>query len=162
MSESVLSVIPTDPHWQPAPDAGKRAAALVLELVSGSPDDPHADPHAVELDVDWHEAITAVDCGSNLAGIRCPHCDRSIDPEWYRDLLDAYDEQGDGLPTLDITTPCCTTATSLDRLDYDWPCGFARFEIAAWNPQRSLLTAEELTTVAQVLGHPVRQILARI
>ncbi|MGW2423753.1 hypothetical protein ACWC0C_31635 [Streptomyces sp. NPDC001709] len=35
------------------------------------------------------------------------------DPHWH--LLDAYDEQGDGLPTLDVTTPCRTTATSLDR-----------------------------------------------
>lgn len=162
MSESVLSVIPTDPHWQPAPDPGKRAAALVLELVSGFPDDPHADPDAVELDLDWHEAITAVDCGSNLVNIRCPHCDGSIDPEWYRDLLDAYEDQGHGLPILGITTPCCTTDTSLDRLDYDRPCGFARFEIAAWNPQRILLTPEELTAVARLLGHPVRQILARI
>ncbi|MFI1072547.1 hypothetical protein [Streptomyces puniciscabiei] len=160
MSDDILSVIPADPHWQPAPDAGKRAAALVLELVSGSPDD--ADPDDVELDVDWYEAITAVDCGSNLLSIRCPHCDRSIDPEWYRDLLDTYDERGAGLPTLHITTPCCSTATSLDRLDYDSPCGFARFEIAAWNPQRPPLTPEELTTVGRALGHPVRQILAHI
>ncbi|WP_225099717.1 hypothetical protein [Streptomyces sp. CoH27] len=162
MSESVLSVIPTDPHWQPATEPGQRAAALVLELVSGAPDDPHADPDAVELDVGWHEAITAVDCGSNLVGIGCPRCGGPIDPDWYRDLLEAYAEQGDGLPTLDITTPCCTTDTSLDRLDYDWPCGFARFEIAAWNPQRFLLTPEELIAVGRILGHPVRQILARI
>jgi hypothetical protein len=25
----------------------------------------------------------------------------------------------DGLPALDVTPPCCTTATSLDQLDYD-------------------------------------------
>ena len=159
MSESVLSVIPTDPHWQPAPDAGKRAAALVLELVSTSNDGTDADPDDVELDVDWHDAIAAVDCGQNLMRVGCPHCGASVDPEWYADLLE---EHKGVLPTLDITTPCCTTDTSLDRLDFDWPCGFARFEIAAWNPRRHLLTPEELTSVGRMLGHPVRQILARI
>ncbi|AKN72588.1 hypothetical protein QR97_24990 [Streptomyces sp. PBH53] len=162
MSENVLSVIPTDPYWQPAPDAADRAAALVLELVSGSADDDHADPDAVELDIDWHESLTPVDCGQYLTSIRCPHCNGPIDPEWYRNLLDACDERGDGLPTLDVTTPCCTTPTSLDRLDYDGPCGFARFEIATWNPQCSSLTSGELAAVGRALGHPVRQILARI
>ncbi|MFB7506738.1 hypothetical protein [Streptomyces broussonetiae] len=159
MSENVLSVIPADPHWQPAPEPGQRAAALVLEMVSGAPGDPHADPDAVELDVDWYEAISAVDCGQNLTRIDCPHCGAPVDREWYADLLE---EHRGLLCTLDITTPCCTTDTSLDRLDYDWPCGFARFEIAAWNPQRLHLTAEELTAVGRALGHPVRQILARI
>ncbi|MFF3915300.1 hypothetical protein ACFYZB_17690 [Streptomyces sp. NPDC001852] len=73
MSESVLSVIPADPHWQPAPDAGKHAAALVLELVSASTDGTEADPDDVELDVDRHDAIAAVDCGQNLMRIGCPH-----------------------------------------------------------------------------------------
>ncbi|AOR32544.1 hypothetical protein BFF78_17065 [Streptomyces fodineus] len=56
-------MIPADPHRQAAPDAGERAAAMVLHLVSGSPGDGRADP------------------------------------DGYRDLPDAYDEQGDGLPT---------------------------------------------------------------
>ncbi|WEO95803.1 hypothetical protein A6P39_018165 [Streptomyces sp. FXJ1.172] len=38
----------------------------------------------------------------------------SVIPSGYRDLLDTYDDQGDGLPAPDITTLCCTTATSLD------------------------------------------------
>ncbi|MGW2644761.1 hypothetical protein ACWC2T_07540 [Streptomyces sp. NPDC001393] len=159
MSENVLSVISTDPHWQPPPDAGNHAAALVLELVSASTDGTEADPDDVELDVDRHDAIAADDGGQNLMRIGCPHCGASVDREWCADLLEKHKAL---LPTLDITTPCCTTETSLDRLDYDWPCGFARFEIAAWNPRRHLLTPEELTTAGRVPGHPVRQILARI
>jgi hypothetical protein len=164
VSENALSVMPAGPRWQPAPDAGDRAAALVLELVSGPPDadhTSHAGPDAVELDVDRYEALTPVDCGQNLASIRCPHRDGPIDPRWYRAPLDEYDEQGDGLPTLDVTTRCCATGTSLDRSDYDWPCGFARFEIAAWNPRRSFPTTEEPAD-ARVLGHPVRRTPARI
>lgn len=159
MSEGILSVIPTDPHWQPEPETGERAAALVRQLVSGVPGAEDADPDDVELDVDWYELPRAVDCGQNLMRVGCPHCGGSIDVEWYTDLLDEHE---DGFAGLDVTTPCCTTATSLDRLDYDWPCGFARFEIAAGNAQRPSLTAEELTAVGTVLGHPVRQILAWI
>ncbi|XUL90522.1 hypothetical protein ACQ86D_31050 [Streptomyces galilaeus] len=62
-----------------------------------------------------------------------------------------------------MTAPCCSAATSLDALDYDWPCGFARFEIAVWNPGRLIRFGDdELSAVAEALGHPVRQIRAHI
>ncbi|AKJ11286.1 hypothetical protein ABB07_14995 [Streptomyces incarnatus] len=121
MSDDILSVIPADPHRQPAPDAGKRAAALVLEPVSGSPDDAEpGDVDDVDLDVDWYEAITAVDCGSNLVSIRCRVSSRSR----YHSGAMERSQWGD--------------------------------------PQRPPLTPEELTTVGRALGHPVRQIPARI
>ncbi|WP_030677653.1 hypothetical protein [Streptomyces cellulosae] len=51
---------------------------------------------------------------------------------------------------------------SLDALDYDWPCGFARFEIAIWNPERAWFSDEELTAIGHALGHPVQQVRAHI
>jgi hypothetical protein len=54
--------------------------------------------------------------------IDCPHRGAPIDREGCGDLLA---EHVGVLPTLGITNPCCATATSLDRLDYDWPYGFA-------------------------------------
>jgi len=50
----------------------------------------------------------------------------------------------------------------LTDLDYDWPCAFARFEIEIWNPGRDPFTDGELESIAQAIGHPVRQILAHI
>lgn len=155
MSDDVLSVIPTDPYWQPDQDAGTRAAAIVAELACGTPDDLD-----VEIDVTWHDGLTVVDCGENLERIGCPHCGASIDTEWWADLLEAHCE--DGFATLAIEVPCCGAGSSLDALDYDWPCGFARFEIAIWNPDRNWFTDEELTRLAEVLGHPVRQIRAHL
>ncbi|MEV5348023.1 hypothetical protein ACIG54_35730 [Streptomyces achromogenes] len=35
-----------------------------------------------------------------------------------------------------MEAPFCVATTSLDALDYDWPCDFARFESAIWNPGR--------------------------
>src|SRR5215467_1751779 len=50
----------------------------------------------------------------------------------------------------------------LTDLDYDWPCAFARFEIEIWNRDRDLFNHDELESIAQAIGHPVRQIIARI
>jgi hypothetical protein len=162
MSDDVLSVIPTDPHWQPGRDAGERAAGLVTRLASDvlegleADSDPAPDP---QVDVDWYGTPTLVDCGGNLERIGCPHCGASIDTEWWADLIEGLP---DGFPTLAVTAPCCGAATTLDGLDYHWPCGFARFEIAVWNPERSGFSDEELTAVGEALGHPVRQIRAHI
>ncbi|MET8448464.1 hypothetical protein [Streptomyces sp. NPDC005209] len=150
MSDDILSVIPTDPHWQPGPAAGERAAALVAELAPGHPDGVEA-----EIEIDWYDALTFVDCGADLRRVGCPHCGAAIDRSWYDDLLDAHE---DGFPSLTVTVPCCDTRTSLDLLEYDGRCGFARFEIAVWNPERLWFSDEELSAVGQVLGHPVRQI----
>ncbi|MFI5689062.1 hypothetical protein [Streptomyces sp. NPDC051636] len=154
MSDDVLSVIPTDPHWQPERAAGERAAALVTEPAPGHPDGVDA-----ETDVDWYDTLTVVDCGQNLRRIGCPHCGSEIDRAWYEDLVEDHPE---GFSALTFPVPCCATATSLNTLDYDWPCGFARFEIAVRNPERDWFTDEELTAVADVLGHPVRQTRAHI
>ncbi|MEU8527741.1 MULTISPECIES: hypothetical protein [Streptomyces] len=155
MSDDVLSVIPTDPEWQPDRDAAHRAASLVEKLAPGVPDGVD-----VEIDVTWNDAVTAVDCGGNLGRIGCPLCRASIDTQWWGDLLEAHCD--DGFATLAIETPCCRERTTLDALNYDWPCGFARFEIAVWNPERTWFTDAELSAVAAALGHPVKQIRAHI
>ncbi|WP_329139004.1 hypothetical protein OG552_32250 [Streptomyces sp. NBC_01476] len=156
MSDNVLSVIPTDPWWQPGREAAGRARDLVVTFV-----DPDA-PSGVDVDTDvtWHDTVAVVDCGSNLERIGCPQCGAEIDTEWWRDLLDYRCE--DGFSSLAAQVPCCGAETSLDALEYDWPCGFARFEIAVWNPGRLWFTSDELTALADALGHPVRQVMAHI
>ncbi|BAJ25962.1 MULTISPECIES: hypothetical protein [Kitasatospora] len=153
MSDDVLSIIPSDPRWQPNREAVDRVVALVEDLVPGRADD-------MEVDVRWHDTVTVVDCGENLERIGCPLCQAAIDTEWWSDLLEAHCD--DGFTTLAVEVPCCGGSTTLDVLDYDWPCGFARFEIAIWNPERSWFREDELTALADRLGHPVRQIRAHI
>ncbi|KUJ33515.1 hypothetical protein ADL25_45025 [Streptomyces sp. NRRL F-5122] len=155
MSDDVLSVIPTDPRWQPEQAAAERAASIVEDLAPGRPGGVD-----VEIDTTWLGTLTVVGCGRNLQKIGCPHCGASIDTEWWAGLLEAHWE--DGFPTLDVVVPCCGAATSLDALEYDWPCGFARFEISIWNPEREWFSDEELITIGTALGHPVRQVRARI
>ena len=148
-----LSIIPTDPNWQPDRLSGNRALAIVTALAPGAPD-------GVEVDIDmtWHDTVAVDDCGANLERITCPHCGGSLYTDWWSDLLEEHAESE--FTTLVAEVACCGTATSLDALDYDWPCGFARFEIAVWNPECHRFSAEDLTALGGILGHPVRQIRA--
>ncbi|QIQ04105.1 hypothetical protein [Streptomyces liangshanensis] len=155
MSDDVLSIIPSDPWWQPDREAADHAVALVEELTPGV-----SDGVDVEIDVTWHDVVTAVDCGGNLERIGCPLCRATIGAEWWADLLEAHCD--DGFATLAVEVPCCGGSTTLDALEYDWPCGFARFEIALWNPDRLWFGDDELTALADRLGHPVKQVRARI
>lgn len=148
MSEDVLSVIPADPYWQPERGVGERVAALVA---GWEPDADH--------EVSWYDRVTAVDCGGNLERIGCPRCGGAIDTDWWGDLLE---EHADGFATLDAAVPCCGAEVRLDALDHQWPCGFARFEIEVWNPEREWFTETELAHLGAALGHPVRQIRAHV
>ena len=60
MSDTVLSVVPTDPRWQQARGRAERACALAAGLLSM--DRPGFD----EIRVTWHKQIALVDCGENL------------------------------------------------------------------------------------------------
>ncbi|WP_199819858.1 hypothetical protein [Streptomyces sp. NRRL S-118] len=84
MSDHVLSIIPSDPQWQPDRDTVERVVALVEEMAPGA-----ADGVNVEIEVTWHGVATAVDCGANLERIGCPWCQAAIDTEWWGDLLEA-------------------------------------------------------------------------
>jgi hypothetical protein len=155
MSDDVLSLIPTDPRWQPAREAGEQTAAIASGLASREESDLD-----VETDVTWHENVTVVDCGQNLERIACGRCHAEIGTSWWGDLLDERSETG--FDDLVVRLPCCGAEQSLNDLDYGWPCGFAKFEIAIWNPGLDWFTSEELTLLAETLGHPVRQIRAHI
>ncbi|MFC7550997.1 hypothetical protein [Plantactinospora sp. GCM10030261] len=79
--------------------------------------------------------------------------------EWFHDLIE---ENGESFDSLDVTVPCCRGIVGLDALRYDWPVGFAQFEVSAMSPTRAKyeLDERELGDVAGLLGHPVAQILA--
>lgn len=73
MSGNYLTVIPTDPYWQPARDAANRAAAVLSGLL---PDDDARRG----LEAKWHDRVEVVDCGTNLEKISCPRCGAELTP----------------------------------------------------------------------------------
>ncbi|WP_234334167.1 hypothetical protein [Streptomyces sp. NRRL B-1347] len=114
MSDDKLSVIPSNPHWQPGQDAADRAAAVLTEFATGSGD-------TGEVEVMWYDTATFVDCGANLDRIECPRCDAPLDIGWWADRMGTHGESG--FADLTVTVPCCGAHTSLNVLNYDWPCG---------------------------------------
>ena len=155
MSDNILSIIPADPYWQPAAEAAEAAMAVFRRLA------PQLDGFVTtEYRITWHERVAVVDCGASLERIECPVCQDAVDVEWWADLLEERAEAG--FANLTVMAPCCGAEVSLNELRYDWPCGFARFELEAWNPNRDWLTAAELAEVAAALGCDVHQILAHI
>ncbi|MBI4940957.1 MAG: hypothetical protein HY830_09435 [Actinobacteria bacterium] len=159
MSDDVLSVVPSDPCWQPDRATGQRVAELVTSLTL-------VDGDGGWCEVTWHDDVALVDCGGNLERIGCLGCGRQLDGEWWRDLIEERHTSGSGLADLAVVVPCCGAATTLDALEYDWPVAFARFEIAVWNPSRTFdpgdgrLDDDAAAAVERALGHPIRQVRA--
>ncbi|WP_426569286.1 hypothetical protein [Streptomyces canus] len=110
MSDDVLSVIPTDPHWQPDRAGADRTAARATKLAHPDGSGPRA-------------------AASRRSPSRCPAA---------------------------AARPRSTRCVSLGR------AASPRFGIALWNPQRLWFDDEQLAALAGALGHPVRQIRARI
>lgn len=159
VSDFVLIVVPVDVEWQPDPEAGQRAADLVVSMTLTAGDGGW---HEVQ----WHEEIALVDCGENLQRIGCPNCHSEIDVQWWGDLMEERFTTGQRFVERSLSAPCCSADTALDLLEYDWPMAFARFEIAIWNPTKvfatgdGLLTADQAQAVEEALGHPIRQVRA--
>lgn len=82
----------------------------------------------------FYDRVTLIDAGENTTRIVCSRCDGDIDLDWFWDLIGQH---GESFDMLDVTVPCCNAVASLDTLRYEWPVGFARFEMSAINPTRA-------------------------
>lgn len=152
MSDFALRLVPADKHWQPSLTAAASAAEYVTGLFSGDDGDVEGVSSA------FYDQVTVIDAGENTTRITCARCGEDI-LEWFFDLIE---EHGESIGDWEPAVPCCGATVPLDAHGYDWPMGFARFEVCAMNPTRSgyELDARELARVADILGHPVVQILA--
>jgi hypothetical protein len=153
VSDGYIRLIPADKNWQPAPEAAASAVVYVAGLFSGPDDDVEVVSH------EFYDQVTLIDAGENTTQITCSRCGEDISQEWFLGLVE---EHGESVGDRDVTVPCCGEAVPLDALRYDWPVGFARFEVSVMNPTRAEyeLDPGELAHVADLLGHSVTQILA--
>ncbi|MFF4811215.1 hypothetical protein ACFY03_23695 [Micromonospora chersina] len=153
MSDHYIRLVPTDPSWQPEPEAAAAVVAYVASLFSGPGD-------AVdEVKQTSYDRVTLIDAGMDTERITCPRCAGDISMHWLGDLVR---ENGTSFDHLDVAVPCCGAVVELNTLHYEDPIGFARFEVSALNATRARyeLDTNELARVADLLGHPVAQILA--
>ena len=121
MSSHSLFLVPTDPEWQPTVEAVERTVAL-LRTMAQYPDG---------IDHEFFDKIQLFHPYANWDGAKCPACGNEVE-DWFHDSVGDFLENPD-MAHLRAVTPCCATATSLNDLDFAWPCGFGRFVIEGDN-----------------------------
>jgi hypothetical protein len=150
VSDNWLRLIPTEPAWVPDREAQARIEAAFAALV----------PRAAEVTVETHEEAVFVDCGGNFESIHCPVCGAALTIASWQEMMDAA--SATRFTALDMPAPCCGTSVSLNDLRYQWPMGFARWEISARSPDRRALTDAEIRGLEHAVGHSLRQIWQHI
>ena len=131
VSDWYIRLIPSDKRWQPSPEAAASAVAYVAGLFTCPLD------HVEDVTHEFYDDVTLIDAGENTTQVTCTYCGNDI-CEWFFDLTEEHrDSIGDPV----VTVPCCGKAAPLDSLRYDWPVGFARFEVCAMNPTGQATTS---------------------
>lgn len=149
MSDSYLRYVPTIPSFSPSTAAAHAAQALLGRFF----------PDAEDISFELFDDVDFIDAGSNWSGVRCPACDADIEPWWDEAMSEAAEHR---FASLAVCTPCCSTDTSLEKLNYIWPVAFGRFVLEATNPNATGLSAPHLAELAAVLGCQVLEVAAHL
>ena len=146
MSDYVIKIIPLDPY---AHIASKNVQQAVDFLKRSFED----------VSVVTHETPVFVDCGENLEKINCPSCGAEMDFGWWQESMsEAYAKD---FVSLEIETPCCRRVSSLNELEYYFPCGFACIELDIFTPVTEP-DEECLAAVQALLGEKLRVIRSHL
>ena len=149
MSDNWLTVIPTDPYWQPDEPTVDATVKVLQRFV----------PAANRIEVVEGTSVEFVDAGENFLSVCCPHCGAESTMDWWIGAMDRAADRG--FTDLATEVSCCGARVSLNDLDYDWPQGFTRWRIRVLEPNRLQLERAEIQTLAATLDHPIRVIYTR-
>jgi hypothetical protein len=150
MSDNILTLIPISPDYIP----GERSRASAEELLR------RIAPAAEEVSSEALDYPRFFDAGANFERVSCPLCHADLDMDWWGDAMSsAFEHQP---PVLAVVLPCCGASSSLNDLSYSWPQGFARYGLAARNPQLRELSPDQIQQLAETIGSPIRPIWSHI
>jgi hypothetical protein len=158
MSDDVLKIIPKNPDFVPPAGTHEAAVRELQRLTEGE-----------TCEAEVYETIAFIDPGENLEAVVCPKCGQKTqfdyftddDPgcTWWYELAERLEETPPS--ELHSTMPCCGNTVKMIDLTFDWPAGFARFELSIWNPDRATnLDAQQLARLESILGCELRQVRA--
>lgn len=157
MSDTFLKLVPLDPNFVP----GTHEQAEAVALLSA------AFPDGEDVEAEVYDTVTFIDNGENTEAIVCTVCGRSLDfadelaAEVMGQLNDAID--AGSISTQTITMPCCGAIVAATSLRFDWPVGFARFELSIRNPNADRPIPDEVRQRLEVaIGAPLLEIWAHI
>jgi hypothetical protein len=132
MSDFILRFIPTTVGYMPAAETHEGAVLLLKELL----------PDGEMCQAEVYDRLEFIDQGENLECILCPSCASSVilfdgSPraeaveEWWYNITDRVTKEG--CERFEISMPCCNSEVFFTDLKFEWPAGFARFELSIWN-----------------------------
>ena len=148
MSDYIIKVIPTDPYYFiEGQNKSQIADYLKTRIIADN------------IEIKTYDSPAFIDCGSDLEKIICPICGATIDFDWWRAAMNAA--WNTRFMELSVKLPCCGENSTLNELQYHFPCGFACAELSILNPLAEL-DEECLSYIQEVLGTPVRCVQAHI
>lgn len=123
-------------------------------------------PDGEECEVTIYPRLEFIDQGENLSTIFCPACQAALHThpdeaiqEWWYEVSDAA--EAEGYEGYAVKMPCCRQTVQFTDLTFDWPAGFARFQLSMDNPQVSApLSPEQIKELSTILGCEMRQVWA--
>ena len=159
MSDDYLKIIPTAPEHVP-PKSRHQLALTLLETFL---------PDGEEFEAQVYDKTEFIDQGENIEAVICPSCtkrstlDHSTDDNpivtWWYDLAESMEDAD--VTKIITEMPCCRQRVRLMDIEFDWPAGFARFELNVMNPNvRGNLTIPQLEQLETILGCPLKQVRA--
>lgn len=149
MSDSIVKIIPGDPFYR----MDTHEAQQVVNLLK-------ARFPMCSVEATFYETPAFVDCGGNLVNISCPVCGASLSFDWWGDAMDASFQSR--FSDLSVNLPCCGKMSTLNDLDYHFPCGFSCVEFDIWNPPEFSVDEELSAKLQTLLGGRFRTIYAHI
>lgn len=159
MSDDVLKIIPKNPDYVPSDQSQVEAVAALEKLL----------PDGEMCNAEVYQDMNFIDCGENLESVICPECGAKTeidyfaeeDPglEWWYHLNDLMEDNP--VPAIEVAMPCCGKKIQFMDVKFNWPCGFARFELSIYNPNISEnLSKSELQRFEIILGCELIQVRA--
>lgn len=148
MSIDLLILIPAEPMYRPGSLVAEQAKELLKVAV----------PLAQDVTVQITEEIEFIATGGNLEKIICPFCQSVLDEHWWIAAMDKAYEQT-RFADLSVIVPCCGKDSSLNDLCYEWPTGFACFQLIAHNPGKDI-EEETFKSLEEQLACPLRKVWA--
>ena len=159
MSDDYLKIIPTSPDHVPPSRTHKHALTLLESFF----------PEGEDFQAEIYDEIEFIDQGENIGAVFCPSCKKRLemnhftegDPivAWWYDLAETMEDTA--VTAIEIKMPCCGQVARLMDIEFDWPAGFARFELNVMNPNvGDNLTESQLHELEKILGCRLKQVRA--
>ncbi|MCM1468246.1 MAG: hypothetical protein NC086_08870 [Alistipes sp.] len=148
MSDYIVKIIPTDPYCHlDSRNVQKIADVLKTKIIADN------------IELKTYDTPMFIDCGDNLEKIICPICGKTIDFDWWSTAMDMAWKRH--FTDLSVNLPCCGGHSTLNDLQYYFPCGFSCVELTILNPLDKI-DNECLSYIQELLETPIRCIQAHI